>query len=182
MACLSNCQEEALVCCTVRSLPCLPSLVCMTLAAAAQTTYPAKPVRLIVPSPAGGGTDTIARAIGEVLSRTLGRQFVVENKPGAGNVIGTDYVAKSAPDGYTLLVSASPITINHLTTPKLPFDTVRDFAPVTMIVQMPRVLVADPGLGDATIADLVKLAKAKPGRSTTARPASAPTRTSRWSC
>ena len=103
--------------------------------ALAQTAYPTKPVRLVVPSPPGGGTDTIARITAEALSKQMGRQFVVENKPGAGNIIGTDFVAKATPDGYTLLMSASPLTINHLTSPKMPYDAVTDFAPVSMIVE-----------------------------------------------
>lgn len=126
-------------------------------------SYPAKPVRIVVPSPPGGGTDTIARITSEALSRLMGKQFVVENKPGAGNVIGTELVAKSAPDGYTLLMSASPLTINHLTSPKLPYDAVADFAPVSMIVSVPSALVVNPGLPVKTVQELIAMAKAKPG-------------------
>ncbi len=131
--------------------------------AQAPTAYPAKPVRIVVPSPPGGGTDTIGRITAEALSKSMGRQFVVENKPGAGNVIGTDFVAKAAPDGYTLLMSASPLTINHLTSPKMPYDAVADFAPVSMIVSVPSALVVYPGMPIKTVAELIALAKAKPG-------------------
>lgn len=131
--------------------------------AQAPTTYPTKSVRIIVPSPPGGGTDTIARVIADPLSKSLGRQFVVENKPGAGNIIGTEIVARAAPDGYTLLMSASPLTINHLTSAKLPYDAVADFAPVSMVVSLPSVLVAEPNLPVKSLADLIELAKAKPG-------------------
>ena len=144
----------------------LAALLALASPAAAQSPaagYPAKPVRIVVPSPPGGGTDTIGRITAEALSRLLGRQFVVDNKPGAGNVIGTDYVAKSAPDGYTLLMSASPLTINHLTSTKLPYDAVTDFAPVTMIVSVPSALVVYPGMPVKTVAELIALAKSKPG-------------------
>ena len=131
--------------------------------ALAQTAYPTKPVRLVVPSPPGGGTDTIARITAEALSKQMGRQFVVENKPGAGNIIGTDFVAKATPDGYTLLMSASPLTINHLTSPKMPYDAVTDFAPVSMIVSVPSALVVFPGMPAQSVDELIILAKSKPG-------------------
>ena len=132
-------------------------------AVAQGAAYPTKPVRIVVPSPPGGGTDTIGRIAAEALSRQLGRQFVVENKPGAGNVIGSDFVAKAPPDGYTLLMSASPLTINHLTTPKMPYDAVTDFAPVSMIISVPSALVVFPGLGISSVGELISLAKSKPG-------------------
>lgn len=131
--------------------------------AQAPAGYPTKPVRIVVPSPPGGGTDTIARITAEALSRLMGKQFVIENKPGAGNVIGTEFVAKSSPDGYTLLMSASPLTINHLTSPKLPYDAVADFAPVSMIVSVPSALVVYLGLPVKTVQELIVMAKAKPG-------------------
>ncbi len=126
--------------------------------------YPTKPVRLVVPSPPGGGTDTIARITAEALSKQMGRQFVVENKAGAGNIIGTDFVAKAAPDGYTLLMSASPLTINHLTSPKMPYDAITDFAPVSMIVSVPSALVVFPGMPVHSVEELIVLAKSKPGQ------------------
>ena len=125
--------------------------------------YPTKAVRMVVPSPPGGGTDTIARITAEALSRSLGRQFVVENKPGAGNIIGTEFVARATPDGYTLLMSASPLTINHLTSARLPYDAVADFSPISMIISVPSVLVAYPGMPVGSLAELIALAKAKPG-------------------
>lgn len=131
--------------------------------AQASAAYPTKAVRIVVPSPPGGGTDTIARITAEALSRQLGRQFVVENKPGAGNIIGIEYVARAAADGYTLLMSASPLTINHLTSSKLPYDAVADFAPVSMIISVPSVLVVYPGMPVSSLAELINAAKAKPG-------------------
>ena len=125
--------------------------------------YPGKPVRIVVPSPPGGGTDTIGRVTADALSRLLGRQFIVENKAGAGNIIGTEFVARAAPDGYTLLMSASPLTINHLTTAKLPYDAVADFAPISMIVSVPSALVVYPGLPLKSVGELIAMAKAKPG-------------------
>lgn len=157
------------VCIKSRAIACAVSISAVvavsTSAGAQQGTagYPSKPVRIVVPSPPGGGTDTIARITSEALSRLMGRQFIVDNKPGAGNVIGTDFVAKAAPDGYTLLMSASPLTINHLTSPKLPYDAVTDFAPVSMIVSVPSAFVVYPGLPVKTVKDLIDMAKAKPG-------------------
>jgi tripartite-type tricarboxylate transporter receptor subunit TctC len=125
--------------------------------------YPAKPVRIVVPSPPGGGTDTIGRITADALSRLMGRQFIVENKAGAGNIIGTEFVARAAPDGYTLLMSASPLTINHLTTAKLPYDAVADFAPVSMVVSVPSALIVYPGMPVKSVGELIAMAKAKPG-------------------
>jgi tripartite-type tricarboxylate transporter receptor subunit TctC len=137
---------------------------CATLGQA--QTYPAKPVRLLVGAPPGGTTDTLARSVGQETAKLLGQPVVVENRAGAGGNIAADAVAKSAPDGYTLLMSFTSHTINPSLYDKLPFDTVKDFAPVTMVATVPSVLIAHPSLPAATLADLLGYAKANPGKLT----------------
>ena len=133
-------------------------------AAAAAEAYPAKPVRFVVAFPPGGGTDIIARSIAQKLTERLAQQVVVDNRPGAGGNIGTDIVAKSAPDGHTLLMgSAGPLAINASLFGKMPFDPIRDLAPVTLAASTPNVLVVHPSLRAATIEELIALAKARPG-------------------
>ena len=133
-------------------------------AAAAAEAYPAKPVRLVVAFPPGGGTDIIARSIAQKLAGRIAQQVVVDNRPGAGGNIGTDIVAKSAPDGYTILMgSAGPLAINASLFGKMPFDPIRDLAPVTLAASTPNVLVVHPSLRAATIEELIALAKARPG-------------------
>jgi len=128
--------------------------------------YPVKPVRLLVGAPPGGTTDTLARSVGQETGKLLGQPVVVENRAGAGGNIAADAVAKSAPDGYTLLMSFTSHTINPSLYDKLPFDTVKDFAPVTMVATVPSVLIAHPSLPAATLADLLGYAKANPGKLT----------------
>jgi tripartite-type tricarboxylate transporter receptor subunit TctC len=127
--------------------------------------YPAKPVRLIVPFPPGGTTDLLARTLAARLSESLGQQVVVENRAGATGNIGADAAAKSAPDGYTLVIGqASNLAINPtLMGRQLPYDPVKDFAPVTLLASTPNVLVVHPSLPVRSVRDLVALAKAKPG-------------------
>src|SRR5947209_18127143 len=132
-------------------------------AAAAQADYPSRPVRIIVPSPPSGGTDIVARVLAQHFSSALRQQFFVENKPGAGNVIGIEAAARAAPDGYTLLVSASTIALNSVLYKKVPYDPVRDFAPITLAATAPNILVVDPKLPLNSVADLIAAAKAKPG-------------------
>ena len=126
--------------------------------------YPSKPVRFVVGFPPGGANDIIARLVGAKLQERLGQSFVVENKPGANAIIATEFVARSAPDGYTLLIGASgAMTFNPGLYEKLPYDPVRDFVPVTMIGSFPLVLTANPALGVSTVNELIVLAKGKPG-------------------
>jgi tripartite-type tricarboxylate transporter receptor subunit TctC len=133
-------------------------------AAAAADAYPAKPIRFVVAFPPGGGTDIIARSIAQKLSERLEQQVVVDNRPGAGGNIGTDIVAKSAPDGYTMLMgSAGPLAINASLFAKMPFDPVRDLAPVTLAASTPNVLVVHPSLKAATVNELIALARTRPG-------------------
>ena len=133
-------------------------------AAAAADAYPARPIRFVVAFPPGGGTDIIARSIAQKLSRRLAQQVVVDNRPGAGGNIGTDIVAKSAPDGYTMLMgSAGPLAINASLFASMPFDPVRDLAPVTLAASTPNVLVVHPSLRAATVKELIALARTRPG-------------------
>ena len=126
--------------------------------------YPSKPIRFVVAFPPGGGTDIIARSIAQKLAERLAQQVLVDNRPGAGGNIGTDIVAKSAPDGYTLLMgSAGPLAINASLFAAMPFDPVRDLAPVTLAASTPNVLVVQPSLKATTVTELISLAKAHPG-------------------
>jgi tripartite-type tricarboxylate transporter receptor subunit TctC len=130
---------------------------------AAAQNYPTKPVRFIVPFAPGGGTDTTARTIAQKLSEKLGKPVVVDNRGGAGGVIGTETVAKSTPDGYTLLMgSPGPLTINPNLQTKMPYDTLRDFSPISLATISPFILVVPPGSPVASVKELIALAKEKP--------------------
>jgi tripartite-type tricarboxylate transporter receptor subunit TctC len=133
-------------------------------AAAAADRYPDRPVRVVVPYPAGGPIDITMRAIGPRLSEALGQPVVIDNRGGAGGTIGADLVAKSAPDGYTLLACSTGNTINASLVPNLPYDFVRDFAPVTMVVVITSILVVHPAVPVRSVPELIALAKAKPGQ------------------
>jgi tripartite-type tricarboxylate transporter receptor subunit TctC len=140
--------------------------LCMTLAAGAvlAQAYPSKPVKIIVPFGAGGPADIYARAIAQRLSEPLGQQVIVEDRPGAGSALGSDVVAKSAPDGYTLLMISNTHTINETLNPKLPYNLLRDFAPITQVNVMPNVLVVAPNAKVNSVKELIALAKANPGK------------------
>jgi tripartite-type tricarboxylate transporter receptor subunit TctC len=126
--------------------------------------YPARPIRLVVPYPAGSGTDTIARIVAQRLSDRLGSSVVVDNRPGGASIIGLDVVAKANPDGYTVLVAAPSFTIAPALQPRLPFDIVKDFAPVIRVTSAPLVLVVTPSIGVTTVKEFVTLARSKPGQ------------------
>lgn len=126
-------------------------------------TYPSKPIRIVVPFVAGGAVDTLARMLGAKLSDTLGQPVVIENRPGAGGNIAADAVAKSPPDGYTILQNTNGQAISPAIYRSLPFDVVKDFIPVTQLVASQLVLVASPKLSATSVPELVALAKAKPG-------------------
>lgn len=146
-----------------------PVLACAPFVAQAQTVYPSKPIKLIVPFPPGGNVDLSARILVPELAKELGQPLVVDNKAGAGGTLGLDAVAKAAPDGYTLGI-ASPI--NHLAAPslypKLPYDSEKDFAPVGLIASVPMVLVVGPSSPAKTVQELLALARQKPGALTMA--------------
>ena len=132
-------------------------------APAAYAQYPAKPVRLIVPFPPGGGTDTMARVLAPKLSEGLGQPVVIDNRGGAGATIGTEVAAKSPPDGYTLLLATVTNAVSMSLYPNLRFDLVRDFAPVTRLATTPHIIVVHPSVPAKNIKELVALAKARPG-------------------
>ena len=133
------------------------------LAHAAEAAYPTRPIRMIVPQSASGSTDLIARVVAQRMSETLGEQVVVDNRPGAGSINGTEIVARATPDGHTLLTVAASFTINPSLHSKLPFDPIRDFAPITRLATLPHILVVHPTVQAKTVKDLIALAKAKPG-------------------
>jgi tripartite-type tricarboxylate transporter receptor subunit TctC len=126
--------------------------------------YPAKPVKIIVPFAAGGPADVYARFVGQRLSEALGQPFVIDDRPGAGSVIGTDAAAKSAPDGYTLLMMSNAQTVNESLIPNKPYALLRDFVPVAPVNYSDLVLVVHPSVKANSLADLIKLAKASPGK------------------
>lgn len=134
-------------------------------ATALAQTYPAKPIRMIAPFPPGGTTDILARVAGQKITEALGQQVIIDNRPGAGGNIGTELVAKAAPDGYTLLTApGSTLTINPSLFAKLSYDVLKDFAPVTIIAAVPNLLVVHPSLPVKSVKELVALAKARPGQ------------------
>ena len=144
-------------------------LICVALMLNASPTfaqsYPAKTIRIVVPYPAGGGVDIAGRAIAQQLAANFGVSVIVDNRPGAGGTIGTEHVAKSAPDGYTLLVSGrGPLAAAPLTNPNLPYVTARDIAAVSNLVTAPYLLSAHPSVPAANARELIALAKAQPGR------------------
>ena len=131
----------------------------------AQTAYPAKAIRYVVPFPAGGPLDIVARAIGQELNKSWGQAVVIDNRPGAGGNIGADLVAKAPADGYTILMGAvSTHAINVTLYNKLPYDPIRDFAPVTLITSVPNVLVVHPSVPANNVKELIALAKSRPGQ------------------
>lgn len=140
------------------------AVLAVTSSTAFSQTYPVRPIRMIVPFPAGGGSDTMGRVVGQKLGAPLGQQIVVENRPGAGGSIGAEMVAKAAPDGYTLLLgSTSEIAQYPNVNPKIAYNPQRDFAPISLVGNVPLVLVAHPSLPAKTVKELVALAKSRPG-------------------
>jgi len=132
--------------------------------ALAQAAYPSRPVKLVVPFPPGGPLDAVGRAIAQKLTEAWGQSVVVDNRPGAGGNIGADLVAKSAPDGYTVVMGAlSTHAVNPSLYPSMPYDAVKDFAPITLVAYTPNVLLANPALPVKNVAEMLALAKAKPG-------------------
>jgi tripartite-type tricarboxylate transporter receptor subunit TctC len=142
------------------------SLVWLTLVAggAAAQDYPTKPIRFVVPYPPAGGTDIVARILNEPLASALGQPIIIDNRGGAAGNIGTDIVAKAAPDGYTILFTLSSHTINPKLYPNLPFDVERDFVAISLAATLPQILVANPSLPANNVRELIALAKAQPGK------------------
>jgi tripartite-type tricarboxylate transporter receptor subunit TctC len=143
----------------------VPLLLVVAAPAAQAQAYPQKPVRLVIPFPPGGPLDSVGRAIAQKLTEAWGQTVVVDNRPGAGGNIGADLVAKSAPDGYTVVMGAlSTHAVNPSLYPKMPYDAVRDFAPITLVAITPNVLVVNPALPVASARELIAYAKANPGK------------------
>jgi len=145
----------------------LIAMLLSVVASAFAQAYPSRPVRLVVPFAPGGSADLVARLIGQKLGESWGQQVVVENKGGGSGMIGNDFVAKSAPDGYTLTVGTmGPFSVNPTLFEKMPYDPVRDFAPITLTGIASHVLVANPSVPPRTVGELIALARAKPGQLT----------------
>src|SRR5688572_7913943 len=150
-----------------RSLKALLAAVLVTLALPSLAqSYPTRPVRMIAPFAPGGGTDISARVLAEGLSKVLGQTFVVDNRPGAGSTLGTDLASKATPDGYTLLLGNISMAFNAGLYRKLPYDTIRDFAGISLVTDQPNILVAHPSLPAKTLKDFVALARSQPGKLT----------------
>ena len=148
----------------MRYLLVVVALLCSTSSAHAQTAYPARPIRFVVPFTPGGSGDVFARPIAQKMSESLGQQVIVENRPGSGGVIGSEVVAKAPPDGYTIMMGLTAnVVINPALYAKLPYDPARDFAPVTLVATGPYVLVVPPSLPASNVKQLLALARARPG-------------------
>ena len=150
---------------TVRATCCLGLPAWFAVPAAHAQNYPVKAIRFVVPFPAGGPLDIAARAIGQKLTEAWKQPVIIDNRPGAGGNIGADNVAKSAPDGYTLLMGAvSTHAINPNLNAKMPYDALRDFAPITLVTTVPNVLVVHPSVPAKNVRELIALARARPGQ------------------
>ena len=145
------------------SIATIATLTAVVAAGACAQDYPNKPVRIVVPFAPGGGTDLSARIVAQKLTESLGANFVVDNRPGAAGIVGTEAVAKSKPDGYALLVVSSSHAMNPAMYSKLPYDTARDFVPVSLLLSGPTLVVAHPSLPAKNARELIALAKARPG-------------------
>ena len=132
----------------------------------AQGSYPNRPVRIVVPSSPGGGTDISARVIAEHLGRAFKGQFFVENRPGAGQSIGIEVAARSEPDGYTILMAASTLALNPIMYKNIKYDPVKDFTPISQVASIPNVVLVHPSVPAKTLKELIALAKSKPGELT----------------
>jgi tripartite-type tricarboxylate transporter receptor subunit TctC len=145
-------------------------LLSLAQAQAQAQAWPARPVRIVVPSPPAGGTDIVARVLAEHFSRAFGQQFFVENRPGAGNMIGIESVARAAPDGYTFLMVASTLSLNSVLYKKVSYDPIKDFAPIMLVASAPNVLIVNPAVPARTLTEFITLAKQKPGQLTYGTP------------
>jgi tripartite-type tricarboxylate transporter receptor subunit TctC len=148
---------------TIRRLALVAALLALTSGSAFAQNYPNRPIRVLVPFAAGGAVDTLARLVGQKLSESFGQPVIIENRPGAGGNLASDVLAKSPPDGYTVLQTVNGIAISPSLYKVLPFDSQKDFIAVTQIVQSQLLLVANPKLDANNVAELIKLAKSKPG-------------------
>ncbi len=141
----------------------LATILLLTCCAAVAQNYPSRPLRVVVPFAPGGAVDLVARTVAPKLSEAFGQPVVVDNRGGAGGTIGTDIVAKARPDGHTLLVASMGVAVNAVLYPKLPYDTLKDLAPITSLGEQPNIVVVHPSVSAKSIGELLALAKAKPG-------------------
>ena len=148
----------------VRTMMAALMLPCIAGAAVAQDKFPNKPIRMLVPFSAGSATDFLARTVGQKMSENWGQQVVVDNRPSAGGVIASEILLNATPEGHTLMMVSIGHAVNASLYSKLPYDTVKDFAGITLVADVPNVLVATPSLGLKSVRDLVALAKSKPGQ------------------
>jgi tripartite-type tricarboxylate transporter receptor subunit TctC len=145
------------------SAACLSVIACLAFpSAVAAAEFASQVTRIVVPFAAGGGTDIISRTLAQEMSKALGGSVIIENKPGAGTIIGTDYVAKAEPDGHTLVMATFAHAVNPSLRAKLPFDTDKDFAPVALVARSFNIVVVSPNAGINSLSDLIAAAKAKP--------------------
>ena len=151
----------------------IPAMLSVVMAVAAAQTYaqsnaayPNRPIHMVVPVPAAGPNDFVARAVGDYLSKSMGQPVIIENRPGANSIIGTEYASKQAPDGYTILESAASIVLNEIFPPKPPYDGLKDFDPITRAVSTTFMLTTNPGVKAANIRDFITEARANPGKFT----------------
>src|SRR5688500_9473959 len=142
-------------------IPVSLAIIMSAAASAAAQPYPAKPVRIVVPFAPGGGTDVIARHLAAGMTESLKRQVIVDNRAGANGIVGTELAARAAPDGYTLLFVSSPHSINPSMYAKLPYDTLRDFAPISLVALSPYVLVVHPSLPVRNVTEFVAIARTR---------------------
>ena len=145
-------------------------LLALAFGSAVAQSYPSRPLRIVAPFPAAGGLDLAARVVGQKLSERLGTSVVIDNRPGAGGILGTDIVAKAPADGHTILLASGSHAINTVLHRKLPYDAVRDFAAVAMIVTAPSIVTVTPSLGTRTLKEFLDLARSKPGQLAFASP------------
>ena len=142
----------------------IPALLACCIDIASAQTYPRQSIRMVVPFPAGGGIDTVARIFSPKLSENLGQPIVIDNRSGAGGTVGTEMVAKAAPDGHTLLATFASHSVNALLYSHLNYDTVKDFAPITLLATVPNILIVNPSLPVKNVKDLIALATKQPGK------------------
>jgi tripartite-type tricarboxylate transporter receptor subunit TctC len=137
--------------------------LCATFSVAAQN-YPAKTIRLVSPFPPGGSVDVVGRILAAKLTENLGQQVIVDNRSGASGIIGTELVAKAPPDGYTLLINTLPLVTNEFLMPRMPYDPIRDFEPISMVTSSPSLVTVHPSVPARSVKELIALAKSKPGQ------------------
>jgi tripartite-type tricarboxylate transporter receptor subunit TctC len=163
MLCICK-NEEELMTILLRTIAIFAATLLLPAFALGQEAYPSRPVRVVIPWPAGGSNDIVGRVVMQKVGESLGQQFVVDNRPGAAGTIGADVVAKSPGDGYTLMVQSTTHLGNATMYRKLPYDTLKDFLPVALLVQQPGGLVVHPSLPVKSVKQLVTLAKSRPGQ------------------